>query len=127
MNRYDDLINIITKKLNEKIYFKEKAENKYCIYGLDTIGAEERFTQIDFRIEDKSLIISWLYLSKSNTGCGYKIIQWFEEYCKKQELDKIEIRLVNRKNKEMIKFIERFDFKKVNYNEECINYMKYLI
>lgn len=127
MNRYDDLINIITTRLNEQIYFKQKGANKWCIYGLDTIGVEERFTQIDFRIEDKSLIISWLYLSESNTGCGSEVIKWFEEYCKKQELDKIEIRLVNRRNKEMIKFIEKFHFKKVNYDEEFINYLKYLI
>lgn len=127
MNKYEELLDIISYNLKEKIYFKIIDKNKYCIYGLESLQGDIRFTKIDFRIEEKSLIIAWLYLSRSNTGCGCEVINWFQRFCVKNNLDYIEIRLVNRNNIDMIRFINRFGFKIKNENEECINFIKRII
>lgn len=126
MNKYNELINIIVRKLKEEVSFKEIVGKKYCIYGPNTISDDERFIKIDFRIEEKVLIISWLFLSKSNTGCGYEIIKWFEKHCKECNLDRIEIKVVNKNNKGMINFTRKLDFKEKDNDGEYINFIKFV-
>lgn len=124
MNEYRELIEIISFKLKEELYFKIIDKNKYCIYGSDVLDGDGRFTQINFRIEENSLIIPWLYLSMSNTGCGYEIISWFEKYCLRNDLEYIEIRLVDINNINMIKLMDKLDFNVKNINDDKINFIK---
>lgn len=119
MNRlmFRELINIMKENLNEELYIKSNSENSYVIIDNGVNTEEEKFTQINFRIEGNTFIISWFYLSKQNQGIGSKIMKWVIEFCVENSINVIEIRSVKQDKEGMKKLLNKFDFKIIKSSE----------
>lgn len=114
---FNDLVKLMSKELNTHIVIKDNGTDKFVIYDYDSDIEEEEFTQINFRFENNTLIISWFFLKQKNLGIGSKIMKWFIEFCEESNIFSIEIRAVSRDKEGMLRLLNKFGFKKVKSGE----------
>lgn len=122
---FTELIDILSDKLEEKLYIKEKGSDKFHISDCGISKNNKDFTQLEFRFEQQTLIIAWLYLSKTNVGIGTKIINWFLKFCVNNGISAIEVRIVDKNNIAMKRLLNNFVFV-IKNSDEFDNYIKVL-
>lgn len=116
---FEELKEIIENGLNEELYIEKPNKNKdnffikKCYKKNDPIITDLSkggCTEVSFRIEKDSLVIQNFYLSKKRTGTGSKMLKWFKEFCKKENISIIEIAIVENDNQAMLSFLDKFKF-----------------
>lgn len=122
---FTELIDILSDNLEEKLYIKEKDSDKFHISDFGLSKNNKDFTQLEFRFEQQTLIISWLYLSKPNLGIGTQIIKWFIKFCIDNVISAIEVRIVSKDNIAMKRLLNSFAFI-IKNSDEFDNYIKVL-
>lgn len=107
---FKGLIDILSENLEEKLYVKQKSIDKFHISDCGVSKNNKDFTQLELRVEQQTLIISWLYLSKPNVGIGTKIIEWLIKLCIDNNISTIEVRTVDKNNIAMKRLLNKFKF-----------------
>ena len=121
-----ELINLISDVEGKKLQNYSKKDKHYDIAPINTKGnpsenASARPTLV-FDIFDDELVVKWIYLNMQNQGLGTEIINWFINYCKKNGISKISIRLVKENNKEMRGLAEKLGFKVIRKRDCYLDY-----
>lgn len=112
-----ELLNIMKENLDEELYIRPNGSNAFVITDDGLNIEKEDFTQINFRLEGNSFIIPWFYISKHNKGIGSRIIQWFIEFCTKNDIEEIEIRGVKQDKEGMKNLLNKFNFSMIKSGE----------
>lgn len=115
---FDTLVKYMKDALSPNINIYEKGKDSFVILEDGSNISEDKFTQINFRFENETLIIPWFYLKKPNQGIGSKMISWFISFCETNNIKNIEIRGVNQDKEGMIKLLNKFEFTLIRIKED---------
>ncbi|MZP31035.1 hypothetical protein GTO91_15055 [Heliobacterium undosum] len=104
----------------------KKSENNIYIVPLKEATNSSNFLQITFRINEETLVLSWLYLLHENKGTGSRIIEWLINYCTMNNLNIFKIVNVERNKKGMRELCKKYNFFEIKCKEEFSDYYLYI-
>ncbi|WP_353095721.1 GNAT family N-acetyltransferase [Tissierella praeacuta] len=121
-----ELINLISDVEGKELKNYSRINKHYDIAPINTNGspiedASARPTLV-FDILDDELAVKWIYLNVQNQGLGTRIIQWFIDYCRKNGIGKISIRLVGEDNSRMRTLSEKLGFRVIRKRNCSLDY-----
>ena len=99
-----------------------QSDNNITIKPLNDITIGDNFLQVTFRIDGEMLVLSWLYLLYESNGTGSKVVSWFREYCKANDLKVFKIANVAHDKLKMHSLSRKFGFAERQVSEDNSDY-----
>lgn len=115
-------LQVLVEQEQDIITVIKASENNISIVLLKDIVIGNNFFQITFRIDEKMLILSWLYLLYESKGTGARVINWFIDYCVKNNIKVFRIANVEDNKIKMRALCYKFGFIEHRRNENYSDY-----
>lgn len=107
---FSELIKLVESEQDLKIEIYDGSTNEIIEMRElgDTVQNENSFN-VRFRIREKEVRLTHIYLKKKNKGTGSKVIEWLLRFIRKNKLDSLLIVNVDLANMGAVKCYEKFD------------------